>query len=97
MSNVSVSSLCPLTYLKNIVQTFSAQVTCGRGTRGSVPLMIVKCYVLPVFWTMSCFHLTGHMCIVRLMEKVCQSAGGNADGAELQADAAELSALPPAD
>jgi len=73
---------------------FSAQVTCCRG---SVPLMIVKCYVLPVLWTMSCFHLTGHTCIVRLMEKGSQSAGGNADGAELQADAAELSALPPAD
>ena len=43
------------------------------------------CYVLLVLWMMSRFHIIGNMwCTSRLTAEGCQSAGGNAERAEVQ-------------
>ena len=53
---------------------FSASVAQSSSDDNAV------CWVLPVLWSTSCFHITGHMwCTARLTAEGCQSAGGNAE------------------
>jgi len=87
---VTIMSVC-LPICLRILKT-----TCPNFTKISVradwsrvsPLMTDAIrYALPVLWmtVTSCFNIRGHMwCLLRFMADGCQSAGGNAEGAERQ-------------